>query len=53
MKNSDKAKRDLLADEMDVDLNMLGMAMLYQIGGHVDNSNIVAVYHCGRPHEHM
>ena len=47
MKNTNFAKSYLLADEVDVDLDVLGMTMVDRVGCHVDNANIVAVDNCG------
>ena len=45
MENSDLAKRHLIADKMDVDLNVLRAAMLNGVGRHVDNTNVVSIDH--------
>jgi len=47
MKNTNFAKSYLLADEVDVDLDVLGMTVVDRVGCHVDNANIVAVDNCG------
>jgi len=47
MKNTNFAKSYLLADEVDVDLDVLGMTVMDRVGYHVDNANIVAVDNCG------
>ena len=38
----------LLANEVDVDLDMLGATVLDRISSHVDGANIVAVDHCSQ-----
>ena len=46
MKNTDFAQGHLLADEVDVDLNVFGTAVMDRVGCHVDSANIVAVDNC-------
>jgi hypothetical protein len=41
MKNSDVTKRDLFPNEVDINLYMLGAAVLDGIRSHVDRTNIV------------
>jgi hypothetical protein len=48
MENANLAKRDLLANEVNVDLDVLRTSMVDWIGGHVDRTNVVAVDHRGR-----
>ena len=38
----------LLANEVDVNLNMLGATVVDRISSHVDGANIVAVDHCSQ-----
>ena len=45
MKNTNFAESHLLADEVDVDLNVLGTAVVNRVGSHVDGADIVAVDH--------
>ena len=45
MKNTNFVESHLLADEVDVDLNVLGTAMVDQAGSHLDGADIVAVDH--------
>jgi hypothetical protein len=45
MQNADLAKRHLFSNKVDVDLDVLGAAMLYGVAGHVDSTNIVAEDH--------
>lgn len=47
-KNADLAKRHPLADEVDVDLDLLGLAMLYRVGGHICCTDVVAVNKSGQ-----
>jgi len=47
MKNTNFAKSYLLADEVDVDLDVLGATVVDRVGCHVDSANIVAVDNCG------
>jgi hypothetical protein len=42
VKNPNMTKRHLLANEMNVNLDVLGAAMLNRVGGHVDSTDIVA-----------
>jgi hypothetical protein len=46
--NANLAKRDLLANEVNVDLDVLRTSMVDWIGGHIDRTNVVAVDHRGR-----
>jgi hypothetical protein len=41
MKNSNVTKRDLFPNEVDINLYMLGAAVLNRIRGHVNRTNIV------------
>jgi len=43
MKNPDFSQSDLLAYEVDVDLNVFGLPMLNRVGRHVDGRHIVIV----------
>ena len=45
MKNTNFAESHLLANEVDVDLNVLGTAVVDQVGSHVDGADVVAVDH--------
>jgi hypothetical protein len=47
MKNADLAKRDLLPNEVNVDLYMLGPSMLDRVRGHINSTDIVAKDNCG------
>jgi len=47
MKNTNFTKSYLLADEVDVDLDVLGATVVDRVGCHVDSANIVAVDNCG------
>ena len=46
MKNTDFAQGHLLADEVDVDLDVLGTTVVDRAGCHVDSANIVAANDC-------
>jgi hypothetical protein len=48
MEDPNFTKRDLLSNEVDVDLNVLGAMMLHRIGRHVDSGNVVKVDKRGR-----
>ena len=48
MKNADMTDRYLFTQEVYVNLNVFGAAMLDGVGQHVDGTNIVIVDHCGR-----
>jgi hypothetical protein len=48
MKNTNFAKRNLLTNKMNVNLDVLGSSTLNRIGGHVDRRHIVTVDKCGR-----
>ena len=43
MKNMNFSQGNLLADEMDVNLNILRSSMMDRIGYHIDNINIVTI----------
>ena len=45
MKNTNFAESHLLANEVDVDLNVLGPAVVDRVGSHVDSAHIIAVDH--------
>ena len=45
MKNTNFAESHLLANEVDVDLNVLGTTVVDRIGSHVDGADVVAVDH--------
>ena len=45
MKNTNFAESHLLANEVDVDLNVLGPAVVDRVGSHVDSADIIAVDH--------
>jgi hypothetical protein len=36
-----------LADEVEVNLNMLRALILNRVGGHVDGADVVTIYQCG------
>ena len=42
MENTDFPQGDL-ADEVDVDLDMLGAIMMDRVGGHIDRADVVAI----------
>ena len=46
MKNMNFAKSHLLADEVDVDLDVLGTTVVDRVGCHVDSADVVAVDDC-------
>ena len=46
MKNTNFAKSHLLADEVNVDLDVLGTTVVDRVGCHVESANIVAVNNC-------
>lgn len=48
MQDTDLTKRDLFADKVNVDLNVLRPPVLHWIGGHVYSADVVAVHHGGR-----
>ena len=43
MENANLSQSNLLADEVDVDLDMLGTTMMDGVGSHIDTAGIVAV----------
>ena len=47
MENANLAESHLLTDEMDVDLNVLGTAMVDRVGCHIDSADVVTVDNCG------
>ena len=49
MQNPKITNSNSLSDEVKINLNMLGTLMLYRVGGHVDGTDIVAIYQCGTP----
>jgi hypothetical protein len=53
MQHPNLAKRHLLANEVDVDLDMLGAAMLDWIRGHVYGRNIVTINQSSRTKRSM
>jgi hypothetical protein len=53
MGNPNFAKRNLLSNEVYVDLNMLGATMLHWIGQHVDGRDNVIVDKSGRAERSM
>ena len=46
MKDTKITNGNPLPDEVEVNLNMLGALMLNRIGGHVDCTDVVAIYQC-------
>lgn len=46
MQNPNLAKRHLLGNKIDVNLNVLGVPVLNWVGRHVDCTNVVTVNHC-------
>jgi len=47
-KNTNFSQGDLLADEVDVNLNMLHLSMMNRIGCHIDSTNIFTINKCQR-----
>lgn len=47
MEHPNFAKRHPLSNKVDVNLDVLGAAMLHWIGGHVDGGYIVTINQCG------
>jgi hypothetical protein len=43
VKNPNTAKGNLLAHEVNIELNMLRMSMVHRVGGKVDRADVVAV----------
>jgi hypothetical protein len=41
MQNTNFTKRDLLANEVNVDLDVLGLAVMSGVGCHVNNTDVV------------
>jgi hypothetical protein len=48
MEHPNLSQSNLLADKVDVDLNMLRATMMDRISGHVDSTDIVTVNNCRR-----
>jgi hypothetical protein len=44
MHDTDITNCDALPNKMKIDLNVFGVLMFNQVGGHVDGASIVAVY---------
>ena len=44
MQNTDITKSNTLPNKVKIDLNVFGALMLNWVGGHVDHTDIVAVY---------
>ena len=53
MKNTNFAKSHLLADEVDVDLDVLGTAVVDRVGCYVDSADVVAVDDCSNLQRNM
>ena len=53
MKNTNFAESHLLANEVDVDLNVLGTAVMNWVGYHVDSADIVAIDDSGDSQRNM
>ena len=53
MQNTKITNDDSLPDEVKINLNVLGSLMLYRIGGHVDDTDVVAIHQCGAPERGM
>jgi hypothetical protein len=49
MQHSNITDGNSLLEEVKINLNMLSTLMLDWIGGHVDCTDIVAIYQCGAP----
>ena len=47
MENSNLAESHLLTDEVDVNLDVLGTAVVDRVGCHVDSADVVTVDNCG------
>ena len=47
MENTDFTQGNLFSDEVDVDLDVFGTAMVDRVGCHVDSTDVVAVDDCG------
>jgi hypothetical protein len=47
MENSNLAESHLLTDEVDVNLDVLGTAMVDRVGCHVNSADVVTVNDCG------
>ena len=43
MKNPNTAKGNMLAHEVNIDLNMLHTSMVHRVGGKVDRADVIAV----------
>jgi hypothetical protein len=44
MQHAEIANGNTLADEVEVNLNMLRALMLNRVGGHVDDTDVVTIY---------
>ena len=53
MKNTNFAKSHLLADEVDVDFDVLCKAVVDRVGCHVDSADVVAVDDCSNLQRNM
>jgi hypothetical protein len=47
MQDTEITNGNTLADEVEVNLNMLRSLMLNRVGGHADAADVVTVYQCG------
>jgi len=53
MQNTKVTNGDSLPDEVKINLDVLGALMLHRVGGHVDDTDVVAVHQCGAPKRGM
>jgi hypothetical protein len=49
MEHFDLTERNLITDEVEVDLDVLRVLMLHWIAGHVYSTDVVTENHCGPP----
>jgi hypothetical protein len=49
MQNTKITNSNSLPNEVKINLNMLSSLMLNWVGGHVDGTDVVAIYQCGAP----
>jgi hypothetical protein len=47
MENTCLTERNFITDKMEINFHMLDPLMLYRVGGHVHNTDIVTIDHCG------
>ena len=46
MKNTNITNGDPFADEVEMNLDMLGSLMLNRVGGYVDSADVVTIHQC-------